>query len=53
MVALSSMPGPFPLAHRGEITSLAAHYRLPARLPPTGSLAIFGGLLSYGNDCER
>jgi putative tryptophan/tyrosine transport system substrate-binding protein len=43
------MPDSFTVAHRVEITSLAARYRLPA----VYSLRLFtelGGLLSYGND---
>ena len=43
------MPGPFPLAHREEITSLAASYRLPA-VYPYRYFSDLGGLLSYGND---
>jgi putative ABC transport system substrate-binding protein len=43
------MPDPFTVAHRAEITSLAARYRLPA----VYNLRVFaelGGLLSYGHD---
>ena len=36
-------------AHRAEITSLAARYRLPA-VYPFRFFAELGGLLSYGND---
>jgi ABC-type uncharacterized transport system substrate-binding protein len=43
------MPGPFPLAHRDAITSLAARYRLPAVYPYRFFTGL-GGLLSYGND---
>jgi putative tryptophan/tyrosine transport system substrate-binding protein len=43
------MPGPFPLAHRGAFTSLAARYRLPA-VYPYRFFSDIGGLLSYGND---
>ena len=43
------MPGPFAAAHRVEITSLAAHYRLPA-VYPYRYFSNLGGLLSYGND---
>jgi len=35
--------------HRAEVTSLAAHYRLPA-VYPRRFFAELGGLLSYGND---
>ena len=35
--------------HRAEVTSLAAHYRLPA-VYPRRFFAEVGGLLSYGND---
>ena len=35
--------------HRVEVTSLAAHYRLPA-VYPRRFFAELGGLLSYGND---
>jgi putative ABC transport system substrate-binding protein len=43
------MPDSFPIAHRVEITSLAARYRLPA-VYPYRFFAELGGLLSYGND---
>jgi putative ABC transport system substrate-binding protein len=43
------MPDSFPVAHRVEITSLAARYRLPA-VYPYRLFAEVGGLLSYGND---
>jgi ABC-type uncharacterized transport system substrate-binding protein len=43
------MPGPFPTAHRVEITALAARYRLPAAYPYR-YFSNVGGLLSYGND---
>ena len=43
------MPGPFAAAHRVEITSLAARYRLPA-VYPYRYFSNLGGLLSYGND---
>jgi putative tryptophan/tyrosine transport system substrate-binding protein len=43
------MPDSFPIAHRVEITSLAARYRLPA-VYPVRFFAELGGLLSYGND---
>ena len=43
------MPGSFLNAHRVEITSLAARYRLPA-VYPFRFFAELGGLLSYGND---
>jgi ABC-type uncharacterized transport system substrate-binding protein len=42
-------PDPFTVAHRAEIISLAARYRLPA-VYPVRSFAEIGGLLSYGND---
>ena len=35
--------------HRAEVTSLAAHYHLPA-VYPRRFFAELGGLLSYGND---
>jgi putative tryptophan/tyrosine transport system substrate-binding protein len=35
--------------HRAEVTSLAAHYRLPA-VYPRRFFTELGGLLSYGND---
>ena len=43
------MPDAFLIAHRAEVTSLAARYRLPA----VYAFRVFtelGGLLSYGND---
>ena len=43
------MPEPFTIAHRVEITSVAARYRLPAVYPYRFFTAV-GGLLSYGND---
>ncbi len=43
------MTDTFPLVHRGEITSLAARYRLPAVYPYRFYVEV-GGLLSYGND---
>jgi putative tryptophan/tyrosine transport system substrate-binding protein len=43
------MPDSFTLAHRVEITSLAARYRLPA-VYPFRNFAEVGGLLSYGVD---
>ena len=43
------MPDSFTLAHRVEITSLAARYRLPA-VYPYRFFAEVGGLLSYGDD---
>jgi putative ABC transport system substrate-binding protein len=43
------MPDTFTDAHRVEITSLAAHYRLPAVYPYRQFTAV-GGLLSYGDD---
>ena len=43
------MPDPFTAAHRAEITSLAARYRLPA-VYPLRVFAELGGLLSYGHD---
>jgi len=43
------MPDSFTTAHRAEITSLAARYRLPA-VYPYPLFAKHGGLLSYGND---
>jgi ABC-type uncharacterized transport system substrate-binding protein len=39
----------FTIAHRAEITALAARYRLPA-VYPFRFFAELGGLLSYGND---
>jgi len=46
------MPDTFTLAHRVEITSLAARYRLPA-VYPFRNFADVGGLLSYGVDPAR
>ena len=43
------MPDSFTIAHRVEITSLAARYRLPA-VYPYRFFAEVGGLLSYGVD---
>ena len=43
------MPDSFLNAHRVEITSLAARYRLPA-VYPYRFFTELGGLLSYGND---
>ena len=43
------MPDIFLNAHRAEITSLAARYRLPA-VYPFRFFTELGGLLSYGND---
>jgi putative tryptophan/tyrosine transport system substrate-binding protein len=43
------MPDAFLNAHRAEITSLTAHYRLPT-IYPYRLFAEVGGLLSYGND---
>jgi putative tryptophan/tyrosine transport system substrate-binding protein len=43
------MPDSFPIAHRAEITSLAARYRLPA-VYPFRIFAEVGGLLAYGVD---
>jgi putative ABC transport system substrate-binding protein len=43
------MPDTFLAAHRAEITSLAAHYSLPA-VYPFRYFAEVGGLLSYGSD---
>jgi putative ABC transport system substrate-binding protein len=47
--SLIVMPDSFTSAHRAEITSLAARYRLPA-VYPFRFFAEVGGLLSYGND---
>jgi putative tryptophan/tyrosine transport system substrate-binding protein len=44
------MPDSFPIAHRVEITSLAARYRLPTVYPYPSLFAEVGGLLSYGVD---
>jgi putative ABC transport system substrate-binding protein len=46
---LAVMPEAFMNVHRAEVTSLAAHYRLPA-VYPRRFFAELGGLLSYGND---
>jgi putative ABC transport system substrate-binding protein len=46
---LIAMPDSFAVAHRVEITSLAARYRLPA-VYPFRFFAEVGGLLSYGVD---
>jgi len=46
---LIAMPDSFNDAHRVEITSLAARYRLPA-VYPSRVFAEVGGLLSYGVD---
>jgi putative ABC transport system substrate-binding protein len=43
------MSDSFMIVHRGEITSLAAHYRLPA-VYPFRYFPEVGGLLSYGSD---
>jgi putative ABC transport system substrate-binding protein len=43
------MPDSFTLAHRVEVTSFAARYRLPT-VYPWRSFAEVGGLLSYGVD---
>jgi putative tryptophan/tyrosine transport system substrate-binding protein len=43
------MPDTFTDTHRGEITALAARYRLPAVYPYRQFTAV-GGLLSYGDD---
>jgi putative ABC transport system substrate-binding protein len=43
------MPETFTTVHRMEITSLAAHYRVPA-VYPFRFFAQVGGLLSYGNE---
>jgi putative ABC transport system substrate-binding protein len=43
------MPDSFPIAHRVEITSIVARYRLPA-VYPYRLFAEVGGLLSYGVD---
>jgi putative ABC transport system substrate-binding protein len=43
------MPEAFLNAHRAEVTSLAAHYRLPAVYPYRFFTEV-GGLLSYGTD---
>jgi ABC-type uncharacterized transport system substrate-binding protein len=46
---LIAMPDSFLTAHRAEVTSLAARYRLPA-VYPFRMFTEVGGLLSYGND---
>jgi putative ABC transport system substrate-binding protein len=46
---LIAMPDSFINSHRTEITSLAAHYRVPA-IYPFRFFPELGGLLSYGND---
>jgi putative ABC transport system substrate-binding protein len=46
---LIAMPDGFNTAHRVEVTSLAARYRLPAVYPGRQFTEV-GGLLSYGND---
>jgi putative ABC transport system substrate-binding protein len=46
---LIAMPDPFTLAHRVEIVSLAARYRLPV-VYPYRFFAEVGGLLAYGVD---
>jgi putative tryptophan/tyrosine transport system substrate-binding protein len=43
------MPDPFMVAHRAEVTSLAARYRLPI-ISPFRFYTELGALLSYGND---
>jgi len=43
------MTDTFLVPHRAKITSLAAHYRLPAVYPFRDFIEV-GGLLSYGND---
>jgi hypothetical protein len=43
------MPDAFMSAHRAEVTSLAAHHRLPV-ISPYRFYTELGGLLSYGND---
>jgi putative ABC transport system substrate-binding protein len=43
------MPDSFLVVHRGEVTSLASRYRLPA-VYPYRQFAQLGGLLSYGFD---
>jgi putative ABC transport system substrate-binding protein len=43
------LPDAFMVAHRANITSLAARYRLPA-VYPFRVFAEFGGLLTYGSD---
>ena len=46
------MPDAFMIAHRAEIISLAARYRLPA-VYPFRFFTELGGLLSYGNNRAR
>jgi putative tryptophan/tyrosine transport system substrate-binding protein len=46
---LISPPDTFVFAHREQITSLAARYRIPA-VYPYRTFAELGGLLSYGDD---
>jgi putative ABC transport system substrate-binding protein len=46
---LIAMPDGFNNAHRAEVTSLAARYRLPAVYPGRQFTEV-SGLLSYGND---
>ena len=46
---LISPPDTFTFAHREQITSLAARYRIPA-VYPYRVFAELGGLLSYGDD---
>jgi putative ABC transport system substrate-binding protein len=46
---LIAMPGSFLTAHRVEVTSLAARYRLPA-VYTYRTFTEVGGLISYGND---
>jgi putative ABC transport system substrate-binding protein len=46
---LVMMTDSFLVTHRAKITSLAAHYRLPAVYPFRDFIEV-GGLLSYGND---
>ena len=43
------VPDPYMIAHRSEVASLAARYRLPA-VYINRAFADAGGLLSYGND---
>jgi putative ABC transport system substrate-binding protein len=46
---LIAMPDTFLAAHRAEVTSLAARYRLPAVYPLRYYTEV-GGLMSYGSD---
>jgi putative ABC transport system substrate-binding protein len=46
------IPDAFTVGHRAEITSLAAHYRLPA-VYPYRQFTELGGLLSYGFDRSK